>query len=258
MSKLLNYMNISPARYKDILFSNVLVPPGCEVTMFHRLSGQGPHCLQRKSSGQVWRSGTQVRKGWVGGVWKIGGEGVGGVGCWWWHPDLTLSWHSSSPGSIWHPGGAHWGKEQLLNTVFHKLQPMIRRSLLEAAGNICNNKFERDSRELLEVSHKQCLRQNFQGSGENKMQIRMFSQKVKQRANLLYVASCAGRLKIFLTLASFWICGQNIDNMYPSDRNELQCDHHIHVVEDDFMLVQSKTIAAKCGNFAFVQEPRDR
>ena len=121
---------------------------------------------------------------------------------------------------------------------------------MEAAGDFCN-KFEGDSRELLEVSHKQCRQQNFQGSGENKMQIRMFSQKVKQRANLLYVASCARRLKIFLTLASFWICGQNIDNMYPSDRNELQCDHHIHVVEDDFMLVQSKTIAAIVWQFCF-------
>ena len=140
---------------------------------------------------------------------------------------------------------------------FDKLQAMIRRSLLEAAGDICN-KFEGDSRELLEVSHKQCLRQNFQGSGENKMQVRMFPQKGKQRANLLYVASCTRRLKIFLTLASFWIWGQNIDNMYLSDHNELQCDHHIHVVEDEFMVVQSKTIAAKCGNFAFVQEPRDR
>ena len=78
------------------------------------------------------------------------------------------------------------------------------------------------------------------------MQVRMFPQKGKQRANLLYVASCTRWLKIFLTLASFWICGQNIDNMYLSDHNELQCDHHIHVVEDEFMVVQSKTIAAKC------------
>ena len=81
-------------------------------------------------------NGTQVRKSWVGGVGKIGGEG--GVGCWWRYPDMTLSWHSSSPGSIWQPGGAHWEKEQLLNTVFlcDKLQAMIR--LLEAAGDICN------------------------------------------------------------------------------------------------------------------------
>ena len=121
-------------------------------------------------------NGTQVRKSWVGWVRKIGGEGGGGVGYWWRYPDMTLSWHSSSPGSIWQPGGAHWEKEQLLNTVFlcDKLQPMIRRSLLEPACDFCN-KFEGDSRGLLEVSHKQCLRQNFQGSGENKMQVRMFS-----------------------------------------------------------------------------------
>ena len=113
-------------------------------------------------------------------------------------------------------------------------------------------KFKGDSRELLEVSHKQCLRQNFQGSGENKMQVRMFPQKGKQRANLLYVASCARRLKIFLTLASFWICGQNIDNMYLSDHNELQCDHHIHVVEDDFIRSSPKQDnSSKVWQFCF-------
>ena len=86
----------------------------------------------------------------------------------------TLSWHSSSPGSIWQPGGAHWkegrnGHNVKKNGQMDSIQYIMHDHFqMKSIEYISHDQVKRDLHELLEVSRTPCRQQNCPDSAQGK------------------------------------------------------------------------------------------